>query len=151
MTRQNVADPKPAEKPGGRRKRGHRFFLNPYEDAAFTRCPKCDRKTMIRKFPLVIHIEPGQLFVLNKQCRYCLDCDLIIARRSELEKLIAGTFENRKPDIIGNDYLVMGTVTRPTWRTQRAVATHPADLLDQTQVSRDVWNFKLLGSWQVRA
>ena len=33
----------------------HYFFLNPYEDAAFTRCPKCETKTMVRKFPLVIH------------------------------------------------------------------------------------------------
>lgn len=34
----------------------HYFFLNPYEDCAFTRCPKCNNKTKIRKFPLVIHI-----------------------------------------------------------------------------------------------
>ena len=40
---------------------GHRFFLNPYEDMAFTKCPKCEAKTKVRKFPLVIHIEPTQL------------------------------------------------------------------------------------------
>ena len=59
----------------------HYFFLNPYEDAAFTRCPKCETKTLIRKFPLVVHIEPQQLFILNKKCRFCPRCDLIIARK----------------------------------------------------------------------
>ena len=38
----------------------HYFFLNPYEDYAFTKCPKCDEKTKVRKFPLAIHIDPGQ-------------------------------------------------------------------------------------------
>lgn len=40
--------------------KGHRFFLNPYDDFAFTKCPKCDQKTAVRKFPLVIHIEPAK-------------------------------------------------------------------------------------------
>ena len=43
----------------------HYFFLNPYDDAAFTKCPKCNTKTMARKIPFVIHIEPQQVFVLN--------------------------------------------------------------------------------------
>lgn len=53
----------------GDSKEKHRFFLRPYEDAAFTKRPKCESKTKLRKSPLVIHIEPGQLFVLNKHCR----------------------------------------------------------------------------------
>jgi len=31
----------------------HYFFLNPYQDMAFTRCPKCKEKTKIRKHCLV--------------------------------------------------------------------------------------------------
>ncbi len=47
------------------KKKRHRFFLSPYMDNAFTRCPKCEGKTKLRKFPLVIHIEPRQIFLLN--------------------------------------------------------------------------------------
>ena len=57
------------------KKTRHYFFLNPYEDCAFTKCPKCDQATKVRKFPLAIHIDPNQLFFLNKyrrhtQCSY---------------------------------------------------------------------------------
>lgn len=97
-------------------RRRHYFFLNPYADCAFTRCPKCQGKTKICKFPLVIHIDPRQLLLLNKQCRYCPCCDLIIAKKSELESLMAACFEEKKPDIIGNGYLVMGVVERKDWR-----------------------------------
>src|SRR4030043_250135 len=96
-------------------RRKHYFFLNPYEDAAFTRCPKCNANTKIRKFPLVIHIDPQQLLLLNKKCRYCIKCDLIIARKSELESLIVTCFEQPMPEIIGNNYLVMGVAERRDW------------------------------------
>ena len=88
----------------------HYFFLNPYDDCAFSKCPKCDKKTMLRKFPLAIHIEPAQLFFLNKECRYCVNCDIIITRKSEVEAcMITAALENKNSDIIGNDYIVFGT------------------------------------------
>lgn len=95
-----------------RLKKKHRFFLNPYKDTAFTKCPRCETKTKLRKFPLVIHINPNQLFTLNKICRYCPNCDLIIAKQSEIELLMTGCFENANPEIIENEYLVIGTVER---------------------------------------
>jgi uncharacterized protein with PIN domain len=63
------------------RKQQYRFFLNPYKDCAFTKCPRCDSKTRTRKFPLVIQIEPQQILLLNKQCKYCTSCDLIIIKK----------------------------------------------------------------------
>ncbi len=125
---------------------GHRFFLNPYEDAAFTKCPKCESKTMVRKFPLVVHIEADQLFILNKQCRYCIGCDLVIARRSEVESLMAAAFEHRDPAIIGNEYLVVGTLPREVWRVRNNKDIRPADTLHHTRIFRDVWKFELVGS-----
>lgn len=127
------------------RRDGHRFFLNPYEDAAFTKCPKCESKTKVRRFPLVIHIEPSQPLVLNKQCRYCESCDLIIARRSELEDLMVAAVERRDPSIIGNEYLVVGTLPRELWRARDAADMRPVDLLDRTHIFRDVWEFELNG------
>jgi hypothetical protein len=32
----------------------HYFFLSTYQEEAFTKCPKCNNKTKVRKFPLAI-------------------------------------------------------------------------------------------------
>jgi hypothetical protein len=65
----------------------YRFFLNPYADVRFTTCPQCGGKTRVRKLPLVIHVDPVQPVALNKTCRYCPSCDLLIAHRDELEAM----------------------------------------------------------------
>ena len=32
----------------------YKFFLNPYSDVRFSKCPQCEAKTRQRKLPLVI-------------------------------------------------------------------------------------------------
>ncbi len=120
----------------------HDFFLNPYQDAAFTKCPKCEAKTRIRKFPLVIHIEPDQLFVLNKSCRYCVGCDLIIVRRSEIEAQMIGGFAARRPEIIGNEFLVFGTLDRKDWRQSQQSNLSQQQAIDRVRIFKNVLNFK---------
>ena len=44
------------------------LFLNPYEDMAFTKCPRCDGRTKQRKLPLVIYIEPQQIPTGHQSC-----------------------------------------------------------------------------------
>lgn len=122
--------------------RKHLFFLNPYEDAAFTRCPKCQSKTKIRKFPLVIHIEPRQLLLLNKMCRYCPSCDLIIAKKSEIESLMVASFEQSRPEIVGNDYLVIGVVDRKDWRHGTQGALLEGEVIERILVFKKVLNFE---------
>jgi len=90
-------------------RRRYRFFLNPYDEFACTKCPTCDRPTRVRKFPLVIHIDPDQIFVLNKTCRFCPTCELLIGRKRDIEPLLAAAFSERRPEIVGNQYLVIGT------------------------------------------
>jgi Calcium binding len=90
----------------------YRFFLNPYQDVRFTSCPQCDSKMRQRKLPLVIHIDPIQLLSLNKTCRYCPHCDLLIAHQDDVEHVLASIFTQRKPEIVGNDYLVVGTLEK---------------------------------------
>jgi lipoate synthase len=126
------------------RKTRHKFFLNPYSDCAFTKCPKCENKTKVRKFPLVIHIEPQQLFILNKQCKYCPYCDLIIAKQKELESLMAMAMIQSNPDIVGNKYLVMGTVDRNDWKEGSQDKLSPADIVKRMYVFKDVWNFEVI-------
>jgi len=130
-------------------RRKHYFFLNPYKDAAFTKCPKCESKTKIRKFPLVIHVEPQQLVLLNKKCRYCVGCDLIITRRSELETLMVICLENINPDVIGNDYLTIGVVERKDWREAGKGKMPQNELIKRMCVFQDVLDFKPIPlEWQ---
>jgi len=123
-------------------RRRHYFFLNPYIDAAFTKCPKCQDKTKVRKFPLVIHIDPQQLLFLNKKCRYCTKCDLIITKKSELESLMAACFEQSNPQIIGNNYLVMGVAERRDWREGKKGKMLQGETIERMLVFKDVLNFE---------
>ena len=125
-------------------RRKYYFFLNPYDDAAFTKCPKCENNTKIRKFPLVVHIDPQQLLLLNKKCRYCVKCDLIIAKKSELESLMAACFEQSKPEIIGNNYLVMGVAERRDLLEGKKGKISQSQTIERILVFKDVLNFELV-------
>ena len=122
----------------------HYFFLNPYEDCAFTKCPKCDQATKVRKFPLAIHIDPQQLLFLNKSCRYCEKCDLIIVKKPEVESLMAASFENVNPSIIGNEYLVFGTLDRSDWQRYKEAPTDSKEAFKQVYVFKDVLKFEVM-------
>jgi len=122
--------------------RRHFFFPNPYEDAAFTRCPKCQSKTKVRKFPLVIHMEPRQLLLLNKTCRYCPGCDLIIAKESEIESLMVASLEQSRPEIVGNSYLVIGVVDRKDWQQGKQGELLEGEVIKCMFAFKDVWNFE---------
>jgi hypothetical protein len=123
------------------------FFLNPYQDVRFTSCPKCGGKTKLRKLPLIIHVDPSNFISLNKTCRFCPYCDLLIAHRDELENYLVAIFEERDPDAIGNDYLVVGTVDRPVWRQGSKGTLTSQDLLENLHDFKDYWQFKLSPRW----
>ncbi len=92
------------------------FILNPYPDQRISRCPFCEEKTGQRKIPLLIHTDPLHLIALNYTCRYCKDCDLLIAHKHEVEHLLTDLFRQFDPEVIGNDYLIIGTVEKKAWR-----------------------------------
>ena len=96
------------------------FVLNPHRDAGFTRCPKCEAKTRIRKLPLVIHVEDFGVVVLGKTCRLCPACEVLIAHQAEIEQLLSALL-GRAVD--AQTFVVLGTVERPVWRRS---LTHPA-------------------------
>ena len=126
----------------GKLPRRHYFFLNPYRDARFSYCPKCEGKTRPRKFPLVIHVEPRNPVILNKTCRYCPGCDLIIAHQDEIEAQLHALFVEQNPALVGNDYLVMGTVDRPIWRRSLKTPMPIQELLDHLHVFKDALKFE---------
>jgi hypothetical protein len=94
----------------------HSFVLNPFTDVRFTRCPQCGVKTRIRKLGLLVHVEQFGLIVQGKTCRLCTTCDLLIVHQDELEAQLGTALEEKAPEAVGSDYLVLGTVERKTWR-----------------------------------
>jgi hypothetical protein len=92
------------------------FLLNPYVDERLSQCPKCHRPTHLRKFALLIHIEEWGLMTLGKTCRYCTPCELIIAHQDELEGELAYSFRTISPEVVGNTYVVLGTVDKKIWQ-----------------------------------
>ncbi len=126
----------------GKLKPEHTFFLNPYSDARFTRCPQCGKPTKIRKFPFAIHIDPRVLMTLNMSGPYCPKCDLIILHRDNVESLLTAAFVQRDPSIVGNDYLIVGTVERTYWRKASTQGGSYQELFDNLHDFKQVVTFE---------
>jgi hypothetical protein len=93
------------------------FVLNPYVRERFTKCPTCKASTRLRKLPLVVHVgeRPSpRLALLNKTCRLCLLCETLIVDRAELERVLLGCGFGTV--VHAQDYVVLGTIDRRTWR-----------------------------------
>ena len=130
------------------RRTRHYFFLNPYENEAFTRCPQCGKKTKLRKYPLVIHIEPHQLLCLNIGCKYCETCDLIIGKQSAIENLMCVCCENIDASLIGNKYVVFGTFDKSDWKQYSQKVAYPKDTIEKVYIFKDVKQFEVVrGGW----
>jgi hypothetical protein len=66
---------------------------------------------------LVVHVgnsDLARLALLNKTCRLCLLCETLIVDRSELERVIIGAGFDIA--VHSQDYVVLGTMDRRTWR-----------------------------------
>ncbi|MCB0128981.1 MAG: hypothetical protein KDE58_42235 [Caldilineaceae bacterium] len=109
------------------------FTMNPYPDIRLSSCPHCEGKNGQRKLPLLIHIDPHQLIVLNYTCRYCKACDLLMAHKHEIEHLLTEVMQSRAPELIGNEYLILGTVSKTTWRAAMTEELTPKEMLDHTR------------------
>ena len=66
--------------------------------------------------PLFIHVQPTYPTTINKKCRYCPKCEILIVHQDELEQMLILTYQQHKPEIIGNEYLVLGTLEPASWR-----------------------------------
>jgi hypothetical protein len=56
---------------------------------------------------------------LNKTCRYCPRCDLVIAHQDEVEEQLTALFGEWQPELVGNAYLVLGTLDPEVWERGR--------------------------------
>lgn len=101
-----------AQKRFGKLPPRHDFILNPYDDLRLSKCLKCDRPTHMRKFALLIVIDEFGTMVLGKTCRFCTPCDLLMVHQDELEHELVVALERRAPEVMGNEYMVFGTVDK---------------------------------------
>ncbi len=125
------------------------FILNPYKDARISKCPLCQRPTHMRKFALLIHVEGGYFMALGKTCRYCSPCELIIAHQDELEDQLVYAFESRAPDVIGNPYIVLGTVEKQRWKESLGRDAEGLTVsLEHVADFKKVLGLKMEGGWQ---
>ena len=100
----------------GKQSPRYNFFLNPYEDTRFTRCPDCRAKTRHHKCTLVVEVQPKYVMIADKESRFCSHCNLLIVHKEELEDLLATHLTmTANPHLIGNDYDVLGTLDREKW------------------------------------
>ena len=100
----------------GKRPPRYAFMLNPHTGTRLSKCPKCEKPTHSRKFALFIHIDDWGPMALGVTCRYCTPCELIMAHQEELEAQLAYNFSRLAPNVIGNEYMVLGTIEKKVWQ-----------------------------------
>src|SRR5262249_20581193 len=100
----------------GKQKSRYKFILNPYVDVRCTRCPRCEGLTRLRKFVLAILVKPRGALALNKTCRFCPGCEILIAHQDELEAKLAIAFPEEQPRAERDDFFVIGTIDRADWK-----------------------------------
>lgn len=112
--------------------------MNPYADTKFTKCPRCETKTNLRKLSLVIHIEGFGLVLLGKTCRLCLRCETLIAHKAELDTMLSSVVGASKPE-----YMVLGTLDRQTYRQGLANRATLDDVKAHTSDIKSYWNIEI--------
>lgn len=113
----------------GKLDKKYHFTFNPYPDERLSSCPDCRGKNGQRKLPLIVHIDPDNLILLNYTCRYCNNCDRLIGHKHEIEHHLTTMFLKINPSFIGNEYMVFGTVDKKTWDEKSRRSADPSDIL----------------------
>jgi len=119
-------------------KKKYNFFLNTYTDCAFSKCPKCENSTKMKKLPLTIAIKKEMILNLNKTCRFCPFCDLLIARKKEIEDILLEKFGEKFSE---EDYFIMGTIEKSNF--VEGVTTSNKHFFANVFIFKNVWNFEL--------
>ena len=88
------------------------YMLNPHAEVRLSKCPKCQKLTHVRKFVLFVHLDRWGPIVLGKTCRYCSRCEMIMVICNELEAALARALSEMAPEVIGKNYLVLGTIEK---------------------------------------
>lgn len=105
------------------------------------------RKTSLKKVPLLIHVDPSYPINLTYTCRYCPKCDVLIAHKDEIVGYLHRLFSERAPEVIGNNYMVMGTTERSYWKEGFTKAHLPSEVLTNLHGFKEYLNFERTDRW----
>src|SRR6266700_2796071 len=86
--------------------------------------------------------------VRSSSCSHCTNCDLLIAHQDDIEDILSRIFTTLNPEIVGNNYLVIGTVERATWKRTMQNQLPIQDTLDALHDFREVVSFKPAWGWR---
>jgi hypothetical protein len=64
-----------------------------------------------------------------------------------VEHFLASFFIEQKPEVVGNDYLVVGTLERATWKRGTQQPMILQEMLEALHDFKEVVTFKLTGGW----
>lgn len=90
--------------------------INPFIDARFSKCPQCNGRTQLRKFALIIHVDPKGIYPTRINCRWCKPCQIIIPHKYDLEELLKTNLAKIAPEQVDSDFLIIGTLDMKTWK-----------------------------------
>ncbi len=90
----------------------HIFFLNPYADEPFPHCPRCHTSTNPRTRILLLHVKPNIAVPLKAKCRYCTECDLLIAHKHELRAELEARLPPGVWKASGGEFVAVGSLDR---------------------------------------
>ena len=117
--------------------------INPFRHR-FSKCPSCDGRTQIRKFALIIHVDPKGLFPTRITCKWCRPCGLVIVHMHELNALLRAGLAEASPDQVESPFFIIGTIEMRTWTklhngsiSPQEVRQFTSDFLNVTEIERE--------------
>lgn len=107
------------------------FFLNEFTDIRFSICTNCKKRTFLRKIPLVVHLDPHYLHVINMSCKLCENCKILVINKDKIVPLIKLCMDSRKvtlePDF---KFVIMGHLDKKMWRICSKTQLEPCETLN---------------------
>lgn len=82
------------------------------------------------------------LVTLNMTGPYCPRCDLIILHRDKVENLLVHALSPQHSSLIGNDYLIIGTIERSFWRKAAKGQATNSEIFDHLHDFKNVLVFE---------
>ena len=88
-----------------------------------------------------------QLIALNKTCRFCPACALLIAHADQLATFFAAFFGTTRQAMTPEDYFVVGTIDRTDWARQ---PTTPAEMFAVLHDFTRIVSFNPMPTWVLK-
>ena len=87
------------------------------------------------------------MVMLNKTCRYCPYCDLLIAHQDEIESLLAQLRQQLEMGGRSDDYFIVGTVERNLSRRGLTKPLAPREMIEALHDFKDHLRFEPAPRW----